>query len=397
MSEISFEVIHQDAHTLARRIDAKANGKLISTPTRAVSITRSNETELQSLSELQDFSGLAEIYVPLSQNKIDLCLEDDDLQRTFTGEISRKLEKAVSKRLVPYLLLSVKDNRGNPLNGLPATEELEFLGHLLWHPFNAIVVPPIFGGLKSIDEHERIIQLLKDQIDTSNERPILALIPSLYRSITREAIQKYWEFGARMFALDLDGRTLGAQSTTMTLVHHALNKLKKDSGEDFIIGGLNVKESSGTGETARVHGLLSVAYGLDFFGGNHIRKMGWAGDKPKRKDIMDSIRFFQTLDYGYYNLNELARLKKQNKSIEVDTPPFHESSLESVKNYTESKAKEVSRIHNAIKTFIEVRKFSNLINEDVFFSYLGQKNRIQRDLPEISKVTKSTRTQRVLE
>jgi hypothetical protein len=89
-------------------------------------------------------------------------------------------------------------------------------------------------------------------------------------------------------------------------------------------------------------------------------------------------------------------LKHQSKNIEIDTLPFKDTSLESVKYYTEQKVRSISKIHNLLKIQSEVKKFLELIETDKFIKYLNNKNRIQRDLPELSKVVNATKTQKAL-
>jgi hypothetical protein len=374
------------------------NGQSLKTPIKASSITLRNLEELQPLlsKEYQAYTGLGEIHISLTSDKIDRCLEDEESRIIFDREISNRLQTTLQLGLIPYLLISVKDNKGFSLNSLPAEEELKFIINLLWHPLNTIVVPPMFGGLKSMKEYEHIMRLLKERFETSQDKFIIASIPSIYRSITPNIIKNYWKFGVRMYAIDLDGRTLGAQSSIITLIHFTLNQLRKESDENYILGGFNVKENAGVGDTARAHSLLSTAYGLDFFGGNHVRRVGWAGDKPKRSEVLSSIRFLQSSDYGFYNVLELLKLKHQSKNIEIDTLPFKDTSLESVKYYTEQKVRSISKIHNLLKIQSEVKKFLELIETDKFIKYLNNKNRIQRDLPELSKVVNATKTQKAL-
>lgn len=393
MPTFRIEQERTDKASLARSLSIKVNGCTVSTPSRALGATRSTTGDLEVLGypEFQKTTAFTEVYSALSVEKVGDLLEDQSKRGAFESEVDRSLRRAQAAGQAPYLMLNVTDRAGQPLDSLPADDELDYILDLAWRPTNTVALLPLFGKLRDPDDLDLFIKRVKSQVTEGGEKPLVAPIPSVYRSMTRIALEKYWKAGMRAFALDLGGRGLGAQGTVVTLVNRVLRKLSKESREPYFLLGLNVRPYAGTGELARVHNLLGHAYGFDVIGLNHGRTPGWAGTEASRREQFNSIRFCQTVDYSYPNVYQLAKEQKSEPGAELDTPPFDGLSLDSLRRYDVEQARRVSKLHNATKDLREDKVYKQRLESGNFIDYLTRKARISGDLPSVRKVASDTR------
>src|SRR5437867_649685 len=320
MVELEIEVLQDDKSLLARNLKARLGRQTITTPSRAVGATRSSPGDLRLLSfgEFRSLTTFAEIFSAVSIGKLETFLHDNGERLQFESEVDRRLQQAQEAGQLPYLMMGLQDNRGDPLNNLPSEQQLDYLLNLLWRPTNALVLTPLFGNLPTVKEYRSILSKIKQRRETIGTKPVAVTIPSVYRSLTKTVIEECWKDGVRAFALDLEGRSMGAQGTVITLVNITLGSLAKRAGDQYLLLAVNVKDHIGTGEFSRLHNLMGHAYGFDSVGLNRVRHKGWSGAKPKRTTLLESLRFLQSKDYSYLNVKEILKLRKQGREPEFD-------------------------------------------------------------------------------
>ena len=395
MADWEVRVLQSDRDYLARNLEIRLGSKKVATPSRALGASRSSAGDLGLLSynEFRSLATFAEVFSSVSIGKLESCLEDNGERLRYESEVDRVLQRAQGNGQLPYLMISVQDNRGDPLNGLPSDQQVDYLLDLLWRPTNALVLTPLFGNLRTAKDYLLLISRINDRRDTIDVKPIAVTIPSVYRALTKTVIEECWKAGIRTFALDLEGRSMGAQGTVITLVNITLGSLSKDAEEPYVLLALNVKNHIGTGEFARLHNLMGHAYGFDAVGLNRIRHKGWSATKPKRTTLLDSIRFLQSRDYGYLNATEMSRIRKQGREAEFDTPPLVDLTPETLRKKEPDFVRQAARLHNAVKDQREERTYRRRIESGDLGSYLDRKRRIQSDLAIVKRLVVAARTQ----
>ena len=395
MADFEIEVLQNVQSYLARNLKVRLGNHTVTTPSRAIGASRSSMGDfgLLSFDEFRSLSTFAEIFSAVSIGKLETFLADNGERLRFESEVDRKLQRAQGSGQLPYLMVSVQDNHGDPLNNLPSDQQLDYLLNLLWRPTNALVLTPLLGNLPTAKEYRAILSKINQRHETIGAKPVAVTIPSVYRSLTKTVIEECWKAGIRAFALDLEGRSMGAQGTVITLVNITLSSLSKKAGEQYLLFALNVKDHVGTGEFARLHNLMGHAYGFDSVGLNRIRHKGWSGTKPKRTTLLESFRFLQSKDYGYLNVGEILKLRKQGREAEFDTPPLAGMTPETIRRMEPDFVRQMARLHNAVKDQREERMYGRRIQSGSLGDYLERKQRIQPDLATVRKVAVAARTQ----
>jgi len=398
VAEARLDVQGTDEESLARDVRIRAAGKEVLTPARALGLTRSRAGDLEILSttEFASLTTFAEIYSSLTASRLSDYLDDNGERLKFETAVEHSLKQAASLGQIAYLLLRVQDSKGDPLNALPPDEELGYVFDLLWRPTNALVVTPMFGNLRDIKDYARILHEIRRRQETIGSKPVAITLPSVYRSLTRAAIEQAWKAGVRIFGLDLEGRSMGAQGTVISLANMTLGLLSKSDKEAYMLLGLNVKDHIGTGPYARVHNLLGHAYGFDVVGLNRVRRKGWTATAPKRREVLDSIRFAQTRDYGYPNVSEMIRIERKGNSVETDTPALRSVPLNQLKRMNPEYVRTLARLHNAAKDQREEKMFREKIETHSLGEYLMNKTRVREDVELVKRVAAMAKRQREL-
>ena len=389
MTGLEVQLQAEDSDSLARVLKVKVDGGTLSTPLRALSATRSDPGELEVLSadEFRSTNSFAEVCAALTVDRIDTYLEEDAQRARFEGELDRQLLRARERGQVPYLVIAVRDNNGDPLNRVPAERQLDYLFHLLWRPTNALVVTPVLGSLRSLKEYDPLFSKLKTFRTTLNHKPVVAIIPPVFRELTRTTIERFWESGVRAYGLDLQGRALGAQGTVISLVNTVIRALSRKDEEPHLLLAVNVRSSVGTGDQARLHNLLGHAYGFDVVGQNHLRRKGWAPGPPTRREVLQSIRFLQADDYAYLNVSDLLQAPKKGRKVELDTPATDSTSADQLRRLDVEYLRKIAKLHNTAKDLREESRLQSSVTKGELAHYLGGKARIRRDLPMLVRVT----------
>ena len=290
---------------------------------------------------------------------------------------------------MPYILLSVTDDNGNPLNQLLPPKVQKYVFNLLWGSYgNSIIVTPLLGILTNPNDYGKMIEAFhqrqKDAIDRKSQ-PIMAIVPPSYTLIDPKLIKKYWSCGVRIFGYNCENRKYGAFGYILESLHNELSELSKESGEKYIINGINSKFKYGKSKTSRIHNILGTGFGFDIYSPNHVATKFFSTGLPKRYVFNDE-------DYGFINTTELEDAKDVSKII--NTSAFAKLDLSELKTMADSRLNKICKAHDIEKTIKEIEKYPSLIEKNKLFDYLSLKERIQTEKTEIESMQKHPEEER---
>ena len=391
------EVAAKDPDSLARMTEVKLNGSSFKTPELALGIPVRNDVsgEILGQREFSHRSTIVEVYRSLSIDRLNSCIDEKaeytEQSRRLSAEIGVALRKAAELGGIPALIIALTDNNRNPLNALPPRRELDFVMDLIWRPENKVVVPPVLGVLTRPTQYSSIIEALKNREETVQERFIMPVVPSTYRSLTEGIIGQYWRTGARMFAVDLQGRSFSANAPSITLMQRTLGRQSKRAKEGFLLHALNSRERIGVGDSARTNWLIGTAFGFDIVGGNHVPPRGFSQIISPREEVR-KVAFLQSRDYGYYPVRELVARKTSKEEVEVDTFPFETVSLEALARSSDAESVRLTaKKHNLTKVLRETKKYQDQLAIGKFESYVRRKERVTADYEQAREVVSELR------
>ena len=380
MVNLDIDEIHREREFLIRSCKVKINGNTIVTPTRTIGVTLSNNFELQEAKPLIDskFRPFGEVYVKVSLSNLAEYIKDDNKGQKFSSKISDRLSQLKQAGALPYILLSVTDDNGNPLNQLLPPPIQKYIFNLLWGtPGNSIIVTPLLGVLTNPNDNSKLIEAFykrqQDAIDRKNQ-PIMAIIPASYSLIDPKLIEKYWNCGVRIFGYNCENKKYGAFGYILENLHDELSKLSNKSEEKYIINAINSKYKYGKSKTSRINNLIGTGFGFDTYSPNHVVMKFFSDSAPKRYIFNDS-------DYGFLNARELKSLKDPDKL--VNSTAFKNIDLNDLGEMPDSQLNKICKSHDIEKTIKEIANYPNQIVNENFFEYISHKEKIQNEKIEI--------------
>jgi hypothetical protein len=393
----SVEIAGRDPNSLARTAVVRVNGNTYQTPELALDFPTRNAASAEVLAqpEFERRSTVIEVYRTLSIDRVNDCVSEGtkstEATRKLSSEIGLALRRASELGGIPMLVLALTDNNRNPLNTLPPKREMNFVMDLLWRPENKVIVPPIVGVLTRPAQYTAIIDALKIREETVQERFVMPVIPSTYRSVTQEIIDRYWDAGARMFAADLQGRGFSANAPSITLIQRTLGRNARKAKEGFVLHALNSRERIGVRDSARTNWLIGTAFGFDTVGGNHIPPKGFSPVVDPHEEV-GRVSLLQARDYGYYPIRELLERKTKKHEIETDTFPFASVDLETLAKSSDTESVRLAaKEHNLVKVLRETGKFRAQLARGHFETYVRQKGRVATDYDQAREVVSELR------
>jgi hypothetical protein len=395
------EVGQSDPGSLARSTTAKINGSVLKTPDLALDVSYSRPVGPEVLAQ-REFKGrttLVEVYRTLTVDRINDCLggaeEAETARRKLEAELGGALRRASDVGGLPVLMLALTDNSRNPINAVPEKAVLTFVMDLLWRHENRVIVPPLLGVLPKGSQYEALLREFTLREETVRERWVMAAIPSTYRPAIEEIIGKYWRAGARAFALDMQGRGFSGNSSAITLVQRTLGKLRRDSGEPFLLHAINSKEKVGALDRSRTNCLIGSAFGFDTVGLNHIPPRGFGAHLTPSEEVA-KVSILQASDYGYHSLGELRRQRTSATPIELDTFAFDSESIDALlRRPNPDHARVVAKKHNLTKSLRETAELRSSLAKGRFASYVGSKARVVDDYAQAKEIIEEVRHRRV--
>lgn len=383
MTFVDIEETSKEKKSLVRSCRIKINGRTIITPSRTISVTKSNIEELKIASSLIDnqFLPFGEVFVRVPLDFLSQIIDDDSAGQKFSSILSDRLKQLKDSGIVPYLILSLVDNEDNPYNKIPPPRILDLLFNFIWGtPNNCIVVPPLIGVLNDDKEYVKYITAIEKRQKESIDKkplPLMAVIPPVYRLIAPELLERYWKIGCRVMSFDFGNKKYSAFGYVIEKLHSELNILSKRDKEPYILHALNSKLKTGRGDTSRINDLLGTGFGFDSYAPNHGGRPKWI---PPPAPPTESNHLFDRKTYGFFSLSDVI----SNKSIEQEdvlkTNAFKNIELTSIDDQKPDRIKRMCSAYNLEKTIMEIRTFPELINNEELVKYLSKKERIQEEV-----------------
>jgi len=380
---MDIERVDQEKDLFIRSCLVKINGNTIVTPTRTIGTTLSNNFELQESKRFigNKFKPFGEVYAKISLNDINEYILDDNKGQKFCSKLSARIGQLKQAGALPYILLSITDDSGNPFNQLLPQRAQKFIFDILWGtPGNSIIVTPILGVLTKPDDYGNMIEAFykrqMDAIDRKNQ-PIMAIVPTSYSLIDPKLIERYWNCGVRIFGYDCANKKYGAYSYTIESLHNELSRLSRESEEEYILNGINSKYKYGKSTTSRINNLIGAGFGFDTYSPNHIQAKFIPSGTPTRYIFNDS-------DYGFLNIKELENVK--NIDDIANSNALKTTNLSEIRDMNDYQLKKLCNAHDIEKTIKEIEEYSSYVKNNELLDYFASKEKIQGERAEIESL-----------
>jgi hypothetical protein len=387
MATLEIKKVDNEDNSFIRSCKIDINGSKVITPTRTVSLTKSSDLELKVASSMigKNYQPFGEVYTRLTLDDLNQLREDDEKGQEFSSKISRRLMSLKQKEIVPYLVLSITDNNGNPYNQLFPDNILDFIFDILWGtPGNSIVVPPLMGLLPDREAYTRLIDVLNNRQIQSIERkelPIMAPVPSSYNLIDPKLLKEYWDIGCRLFAFNFENKKYSAFGYMIEKLHRELSDLSKETGEEYILNAFNSKFKIGKQDTSRINNILGSGFGFDVYSPNHIVPKFFQNDTKNANHYL-----FNSEDYGFETLSNVCEGNINCEKI-LNSQSFKSIELDSILE-SSYKTRNLINKFNFEASIKEVSDYSKYIKETSLNEYLSEKPKIKNDVMIMKEITK---------
>lgn len=379
--DLYIEEIAKEPGLLIRSCKVKINGNVAITPTKTIGIKATDNIEIK-IAESQiksDFRPFGEVYAKATLSELAELMKNDEKCQKFSSKLSNQLSQLKQVGALPYILLSVVDENGNPINRLLPKTVQKFVFDILWGtPGNKIITTPLIGTLSSSDEYAKMITAFRERqlaaIDRKN-LPLMAAVPPSYELIDPSLLKKYWNAGIRIFGYNCENKKYGAFGYVIESIHSELSKLSKQDEELYIINALNSKYKIGKTKTSRVNDLIGTGFGFDTYSPNHI--------PPKFVPPVKMKHYlFDTEDYGFVEINELEDARDADKILRSTT--LKSVDISNLNEYPENEIKKICKSHDLETTMKEISQYPKFIEDNNLFNYFSRKEKIKNETSEIS-------------
>ncbi|NQE45163.1 hypothetical protein C5S31_03955 [ANME-1 cluster archaeon GoMg2] len=380
MINLDIEEIGREEGHLIRSCKVKINGNTVITPTRTIGVNQSDTLELKVAESLIDnqFKPFGEVYTKVSLSELNEYINNDEKGGKFCSKISDRVLQLKHVGALPYILFSITDDNGNPLNQLMPERVQEFIFDVLWGtPGNSIIATPLLGILSNPNDYRTLIETFHERqiaaIDRKN-LPIMATVPPSYTLIDPKLLEKYWNYGCRIFGYNCENKKYGAFGYVIERLHYELSKFSKQCEELYIINGLNSRFKIGKTETSRINNLLGTGFGFDTYSPNHVMARFVVQGDLKRY-------IFNDQNYGFTNINDLEKVK--NVEELVNTQVLKDIDLYDLSEMSDYSINKICKKHNIEKTIKEIREYPEYIENNNLLQHLLEKDRIDTETSEM--------------
>ena len=389
MTVLEIEELSKEKTTLIRSCKIDINGSKIITPTRTISVTKSNDSELKIGSDFigKNYAPFGEVYANVSLDDLSKLKDDDEIGKDFSNKISNKLLKLKNEGIVPYLVLSITDNNRNPYNQMLPDDILELIFNILWGTAgNSIIVPPLMGLLNNKEDYIKLINALDNRIKMNIDRkelPIMAPIPSSYNLIDPKLLEEFWNMGCRMFAFNCENKKYGGFGYMIEKLHTELTTLSKKNGENYILNALNSKLKLGRQDSSRINNLLGAGFGFDVYSPNHIQPKFIPGTQT-------NYYLFNSNNYGFETLSDVSNSSKEFENV-LESRTFRNLDLETIdRSYSPYQKRNITQRFNLEESIKEVSQYSQYINDGELYDYFSEKTKVNNEIMAMNKISKKT-------
>ena len=166
MINLDIEEIGREEGHLIRSCKVKINGNTVITPTRTIGVNQSDTLELKVAESLIDnqFKPFGEVYTKVSLSELNEYINNDEKGGKFCSKISDRVLQLKHAGALPYILFSITDDNGNPLNQLMPERVQEFVFDVLWGtPGNSIIATPLLGLLSNPNDYGTLIETFHER------------------------------------------------------------------------------------------------------------------------------------------------------------------------------------------------------------------------------------------
>ena len=381
---LEIEEVGREGELLIRSCRVKVNGNTVITPTKTIGVTLKDSFTAKESGRFigNKFKPFGEVYCNLSLNKLSNTIKSAAEIKKLNTQLHNKVNLLKEAGALPYILLSITEEGGTPLNRLLPPEAQKFVFNLLWGTQgNSIIVTPLLGILPTAKDYSKMIeayyQRQKDAIDRKNQ-PIMAIIPPSYFLVDPKLIEKCWNCGVRIFGYNCENTKYGAYGPLIENLHYELSKLSKESEEKYILNAINSKFKYGKQQTSRINNLIGSGYGFDIYSPNHIRPRNISRqDKPK-------YYIFNDDDYGFLDLHEINKTKNNDNIFNTNVLRAYDP--DKISELTAYGQKKLADAYNIEKTIKEIETYPSKIENDELLKYLSDKDKIKIERTEIASL-----------
>lgn len=356
-SVFKIKIIEEDEKTYYAHKVVKVHGKKFETPIKAIHL-RNIRPEIK----LAHSEFVAEIYKIFSKDSLQRAIMGDmTYQMELNKDIKKQIMKLPSKNL-PILLIPAL--RVEALKNLELTSmELEFILNTQ-SIFDFYVVPTIeriHAKIETIDELERYLKLIGTYLELTEElkakKPVVGIIPVTIPPIKLpELIDIYIEWGITAFALDFAGKVPFTHYQQVAQIQNILHR--KDIDAFLYAINVNPGKPSKRGPAILAKDVLSIGFGLDAIGDNHI-----ALGRTPQQDI--NLRLFNKDEYAYHKILP--------ENIEEIYPEDTMISMEELISGPKSKRMDVQKMFNYEQIGIETIRVREKIDDREITKYVAHK------------------------
>lgn len=379
--DLYIEEIAKEPGLLIRSCKVKINGNVAITPTKTIGVKVTDNFEIK-IAENQinrDFRPFGEVYAKVNLSELAELMKNDEKCQKFSSRLSNQLSQLNQIGALPYILLSIIDENGNPINRLLPKPVQKFLFDILWGtPGNKIITTPLIGTLSTSEEYAKMIAAFRERqlsaIDRKN-LPLMAVVPPSYELIDPTLLKKYWNAGVRIFGYNCENKKYGAFGYVIESIHSELTKFSKKDEELYIINALNSKYKIGKTKTSRVNDLIGTGFGFDTYSPNHIPTKFVPPVKMKHY-------LFDNEDYGFVEINELENARDAEKIL--SSTALKNLDPSSLNEYPENDIKKICKSHDLETTMREISRYPKFIEDNNLYHYFSLKEKIKNETSEIS-------------
>ena len=285
---------------------------------------------------------VCEVYKEISSNKIDLCLNDSQIEREYNATIRARLN--CNDGVMNAFFLSYDDQRK------PAKKQMTFLADLQNVHSDILITPSWTKYLNTIPGEEKTKQYLSlteeflDYSPPSGYKPYMGNIPTLIPNNDIEKVIKFYvERGITSFVIDSDGRVPWIDTWILNFYRTIGDKQYNIENECLIY---SINASTGRAKknemTYEAKDFIGFGAGFDIIGEKHVNK-----SFPHTQPTANFNKRFNPGTYHYEKIPDTVSSRAEIKSENVRTQIIEMG-----------RVREILTDHDPLTKFLETKTIS---------------------------------------
>jgi len=373
---LKVKVLEEDEKTFYAHKQIKVSGKKVETPIKAVNPLVFRKGIPSAHNEF-----IAEIYKGIQVRALKrLTNGDHEFQKNFNKRIRDALLKVPSDEIPIMMVPALRIKESIQELSYLTKREIEFL-ILTQNIFDCYMVPTverIHLKIKELPDVEPYLEFVTKYLTLIEEqklkKAVIGTIPvTLPHVIIPQLLDVYLEHDIKAFALDFSGRVPFSHYQQVGLVQNILHKAEIDA---FIYAiNVNPGKPSKRGPSILSQDVLSVGFGLDAIGDNHIAFGGSQGD--------DNLRIFSKKEYAYHKVepSKLSQIYPDDTAVPMGVL---------LQEDNKSMRKDAQRMFNYEQLGIEAMRIRVKVDDGEVTKYVSNKPFV-RKYPDKLKVLMNVR------